>query len=40
MMMMVEVMKGDEGSAIVSAVSMALYVSCVQEAPPGGQPSL
>ncbi len=31
---------GDEGSAIVSGVFMALYVSCVQEAPPGGQPSL
>lgn len=25
---------------IVSGVSMALYVSCMQEAPPGSQPSL
>lgn len=35
--MMLVVMKD---SNIVFGVSMALYVSCVQEAPPGGQPSL
>ena len=35
-----EYVGGDEGSAIVFGVSMALYAPCVQEAPPGGQPSL